>query len=534
VVLAARSVVAAGHPATAAAAADVLAEGGNAVDAVIAATYAACVAEPVLASLGGGGFLMLRLAQGPDTDALQVYDFFTQTPRRRRSADDADVRLIHADFGPATQAFHIGLGTIATPGVLAGLFAAHADHGRMPMRRLVEPAVALARDGVIVSPFQAYLFQVIKAILESRPACAALFASPESEAGRLIGAGERLRLPELADAMEILAIEGCDLFYRGEMGRLLTRDCHDGGGHLDDDDLARYRVERRRPLAIDALGARLRLNPPPASGGLMVGFALSALPAAGLREAGFGSPIHLTRLAACLQATEQEQIPAELLAEPPATAERVLDAAALAAARRRVLAACDGAKPPPARSLLATRGTTHISVIDRTGMAAALSLSNGEASAYVLPGTGILLNNMLGEMDICPGAPNDWPEDRRMSSMMAPMLIVAPDWLVALGSGGSNRIRSALTQVALNLLVFGMALPDAIAAPRLHTYGERINIEPGFAADAVTALRPLARELEPWDSPNMFFGGVHAAMRTASGGSEGAGDARRDGATRLV
>jgi gamma-glutamyltranspeptidase/glutathione hydrolase len=526
-VLAAKGVVAAGHPATAAAAADVLAEGGNAVDAVIAAACASCVAEPVLASLGGGGFLMLRLAGGPDSNALQVYDFFTQTPRRRRSADDADVRLIHADFGPATQAFHIGLGTIATPGVPAGLFAAHADHGRMPMRRLVEPAAALARDGVIVSAFQAYLFQVIRSILESRPACAALFARPGGEDGALIAEGERLRLPDLADALEILAIEGADLFYRGEMAKRLADDCAAGGGHLSRDDLAHYRVGRRQPLTIEALGSRLVLNPPPASGGLMVGFALATLPAEGLREAGFGSRAHLTRLAACLQATEQAKIPLNLLSEPPATAAAVLDPVRIAAARRQALAG-------PLATPIATRGTTHISVIDRAGMAASLSLSNGEASAYVLPGTGILLNNMLGEADVCPGAPGDWPEDRRMSSMMAPMLIMAPDRLVALGSGGSNRIRSALTQVALNLLVFGMALPDAIAAPRLHTYGDRISIEPGFVADAAAALDPFAQQLERWDSPNMFFGGVHAALRTAAGSSEGAGDTRRDGSARLV
>ncbi|MDH5799090.1 MAG: gamma-glutamyltransferase, partial [Paracoccaceae bacterium] len=167
----AKGAIAAGHPETARAAAIILEEGGNAFDAVIGGVMAACIAEPVLASLGGGGFC---LASPPDGSAV-VYDFFTQTPKRR--PDDLDFFPIIADFGTAQQEFHIGMGSIATPGVVAGLFALHRDRGHMPLQRIAEPAIRLARTGVKMNATQAYIFQIVKAIYLSNDTSASFFGS---------------------------------------------------------------------------------------------------------------------------------------------------------------------------------------------------------------------------------------------------------------------------------------------------------------------------------------------------------------------
>ncbi len=189
------------------------------------------------------------------------------------------------------------------------------------------------------------------------------------------------------------------------------------------------------------------------------------------------------------------------------------------------------ARHPPAY-----RGTTHISVIDADGNAAAVSLSNGEGNGFIVGRHGFMLNNMLGEEDLSRGSLDDWREGTRLSSMMAPTIILDGDGTVtALGTGGSNRIRTAILQVAVNLLHHGMRLEDAVASPRLHV--ERCgttSFEPGLSEAAETALRALGDRGHAWPAQNLFFGGVHAARRHAKGDVEGAGDPRRQGRSSVV
>ena len=232
-----------GHTATAAAAGEVLEDGGNAVDAALAALCTACIAEPVLASLGGGGFALVVPAGGVPL----LYDFFPETPSRRRPDDEIDFRAIEADFGTTRQTFHIGLGAAATPGLVRGLFALHRDHGRRPLTRIVEPAVRLASDGIAVTDMAASLFQVVAPILLASPGARQIFAGAPDGAA-LLRVGDRLRWPGLADVLDTLAREGERLFYEGEIARSIDHACAQGGGHLTLADMAAYRVERRPPL----------------------------------------------------------------------------------------------------------------------------------------------------------------------------------------------------------------------------------------------------------------------------------------------
>ena len=214
--MSAKGAIACGHPATAAAAREILEDGGNAFDAALAALCAACVAEPVLCSLGGGGYLLARRANG---EAV-LYDFFVETPLKHRPAGEVDFYPILADFGTATQEFHIGLGAIATPGAVRGLFDAHTDLGSLPMTRLVAPAARIAREGVPLRPVDSYLFQVVGPILAARPEGRALFTQSD---GALVACPDVLRQPELADTLEALAREGAPVtlmsiaaLYQGE------------------------------------------------------------------------------------------------------------------------------------------------------------------------------------------------------------------------------------------------------------------------------------------------------------------------------
>lgn len=510
--------VAAGHELTADAAADMLRAGGNAFDAALAALCAACVAEPVLCSLGGGGFMLARTAAGETT----VFDFFTHTPRRRRPEDELDFFPIHADFGTARQEFHIGLGAIATPGVVRGLFDIHRRLGSMPMTEIVTPAVEHARRGVVLNALQAYIFRVVAPIYTATPEALAIYGGGRGD-GQPAGEGDRVVQPQLADTLEALAREGDDLFYRGEIAAEIDRACRQGGGHLGRDDLEHYRVAHRAPLHLDYRGARFATNAPPASGGLLIGFALRLLDQAPPGKWSFGSRQHLTLLAEVMDQTNRARVEARLDAGVEAGAPRLLDPALLERYRRHVRGRAG-----------ALRGTTHISVMDRHGNLASLTLSNGEGCGRMLPGTGVMLNNMLGEEDINPGGFHRWTPGQRMTSMMSPSMLQWPDGrTVALGSGGSNRIRSAILQVVSNLADFGMEVEDAVQAPRIHFEGGRLSVEDLFGGNVVRALAAAHADTHVWEERNLFFGGVHA-VEFDGRCFRGAGDGRRGGVWRVV
>ena len=518
----AKGAVACGHPATAAAAQEILEDGGNAFDAALAGLCAAAVAEPVLCSMGGGGFLLARRAEG----TALLYDFFVETPLQRRNASDIDFYPILADFGTATQEFHIGLGAIATPGAIRGLFDAHADLGSVPMTRLVEPAARMAREGVPLRPVDSYLFQVVGPILIARPEGRALFTQPD---GALLAYPNILRQPELADTLEALSREGPDLFYQGELGRRLVDDCRDQGGHISTADLSSYRTVKRQPLERRHRDTRILINPPPSAGGILIAFALELLAQTDLGPLGFGTAAHLELLARVMELTNRARVESRLHeaaaeAEEQAAAERLFDPELLARYGAEV-----------AGHPASNRGTTHISVVDAAGNIAALSISNGEGCGYMVPDSGIMMNNMLGEEDLNPHGFHAWPEGSRMSSMMSPTVTYDADGsIAAFGSGGSNRIRTAILQVLLNTMDFGQPIAKAIAAPRLHFENGVANLEGGIDNALGAGLQGPERQVVFWPRHNLFFGGVHAVRRDARGRFDAAGDPRRGGTAVVV
>lgn len=510
-----KGIVAAGHPVTADAAAEILRDGGNAFDAVLAGLLACLTPETVLASLGGGGFLM---AYDASTARTVLYDFFVDTPVRKRAVEKIDFRSVHLDFGPATQEFHVGAGAAAAPGFVPGLFAVHADLCRLPMTRIVEPAVRVARQGVTITPFQAYLFSIIAPILTLEGASRALYA-PE---GHVPAAGEWFRNPALADTLERLALEGADLFIHGDVGQAIRQQSAESGGHLTLEDLDGYRVRKRPPLRWMHHGHEVFLNPAPAAGGPLIAFGLGLLerltsthPAA-TTMAGAPSIVDLARV--MTEINEARRLKGGRLAG-------LTDREVIAAHFERLQG-----RPE------ANRGTTHVSVIDSVGNAAAASVSNGEGNGQMVGGYGFMLNNMLGEEDLNPDGFHAWPPGRRMSSMMSPTIMLAPDGtLTALGSGGSNRIRTAILQVACNLMDQGMTLDEAVSAPRIHVEKcGTVSYEDQFGPEATAQLLAAFPDAHGWPERSMFFGGVHSVRRHPDGRFEGTGDARRAGVSATV
>ncbi|CAN5533243.1 gamma-glutamyltransferase [soil metagenome] len=478
--------MACGHPATGAAAHRVLAAGGNAFDAVVAAGFAAAVAEPTLTSLGGGGFALTRTAAGSEV----LFDFFVDTPGLGEGAAVAEPHFVAVTvrFPGADQVFHAGRGAAAVPGCLAGYLHLHARLGRLPLADVVRPAVALARDGVALNRFQAYVVQLLTPILTLEPPGAALFAP----GGAPLVEGDRYANPATAAFLERLGTGAAGGFDDPATAVAVAADMAAGAGLVTAADLAAYRIVERDPLAITYRGHRVLTNPPPAFGGELVALGLVLLDERG-PEPSHGSADHLVALV-------QTMIEADAVRAAGTVGER----------------------------LRSSGGTTHVSVADGEGNVAAMTTSNGEGSGYLVPGTGVMLNNMLGEDDLHPDGFHAAAPGRRVSSMMAPTVVIGPDGEVALalGSGGSKRIRTALLQVISAVVDHGLDPVAAVTAPRLHWDGEQVHAEPGFAAASLAAVAERW-PVNAWTARDLYFGGAHA-VRPGRGGVA-AGDPRRGG-----
>jgi len=514
-----KGAVACGHPKTAEAAAQILSQGGNAFDAVIAAHLAACVAEPILSSLGGGGFLTAHTQRGENI----VYDFFAHTPKNKLPLSDIDLYPITADFGETTQEFHIGMGSIAVPGSVRGLFNIHRDLGKLPLSVIAEPAIALAKGGVEVNSFQAYVFDIIKPIYQHDETCFELFKSriPDSD-GKLLQAGETLTCPDLANTIEALVLEGERLFYEGEIANSIINACNNNGGLLIHSDFHNYQVIKRKPLSLTYRDFHIFTNPPPSSGGILIAFALTLLQSIKVNEIGNMTSEYLELLTLAMKLTNKARLETESI-DPLLISQHILNQGFLQRYKNEIR-----------NNYSFTRGTTQISVIDKFGNVASLTTSNGEGSGFIAPGTGIILNNMLGEEDLNPGGFNCWKEDQRISSMMAPTILFDRDANpYAIGSGGSNRIRSAILQVLVQLIDYGQNLDDAIENPRIHYENNLLSVEYG----AVNKDQPddfcKGEKIKLWNAKNLFFGGVHA-VHASNKGLQGKGDPRRGGVAIIV
>ena len=517
-----RGAVAAGHPLTAAAGARVLAEGGNAVDACVAAAFAAWVAESPLTGPGAGGFALVLPAGGRPA---RLADFFVATPGLGGGAEEqVDMHAIDVGFGDSetTQVFRIGEPSCAVPGAPAGLEAVHRAYGRLPWAELLAPAIELARSGVELTREQAHLHAILDLILRHQPEGARLDSAPD---GARLQPGDTLRLPELADTLERIAADGAAALYTGELGHAIAEHVQAGGGSITADDLARYRVVWRRPVRITYRGYELISNPPPSSGGILIAYGLSLLERIG--EGAVGSAAAIAALAAVMQ--EQAHVRGEAFAAAlhrGGLAGRLLSEAGLRDGLARLGRTAATEPAPPG-------GTTHVSVVDSAGNAASLTSSTGSGSGVIVPGTGIQLNNMLGEYDLAggPAMPG-----RRLTSMMAPTVVAAPGGAprLVVGSAGSIRLRGAIMQVIANVVGHGLGVAEAIDRPRVHVEGAHLHCEGGFAADALDELEQRGFEVVRWRRRNLYFGGTNAVEVLPDGTLAATGDARRGGAGVVV
>jgi gamma-glutamyltranspeptidase/glutathione hydrolase len=333
-------------------------------------------------------------------------------------------------------------------------------------------------------------------------------------------------MPRYADTLDYLAKNGPREFYEGEIARSVVDACMDRGGHLDLLDFKQYRVIMRSPLSFSYRSYTIHTNPPPNAGGPLIAFLLKLLETVNIVPADYGTARHLNWLTSGFRKT------AEVRAEhiDQLLSQNHLDAVLSGGELLLSLQATMH------RELSKSGNTTHVSVVDQDFNIASVTTSVGEGCGFIIPGTDIMLNNMLGEEDLNTSGFHRWRPDVRISSMMAPTVVSQGGRpVMGLGSGGSNRIRSAIAQAIVHYIDFGLDFDDVVNNARIHWERGHLDIEPGFEEHAINHTElPSDQQRFLWSEKNMYFGGVHAVFIDEKGNMHGAGDRRRAGSVSVA
>lgn len=513
-----KGVIAGGDGLTAEAGYEILKAGGNAFDAAISATLMTFVASSTITSIGGGGFMISSIKNKKPT----LLDFFTHTPIHKRRKEEVEFFPITVDFGDKTQEFHVGMGTAATPGNLAGLFEIHNRYGSLPFEELVKPACEAAKNGVMLHKQTKYQADILRPILVLSDTGRNIY----TDNGNIKQLGEAYRLSRFSDFLEYISKNGPREFYEGEIAKKITDDSYEKGGNLTHKDFLNYKVIERHPLVFPYRDYSIITNAPPNAGGPLIAFTMSLLNHYPLKKDEWGSEYHLNLLAEAIEFTTLAR--KEVFIENRYN-KHVMD---LLLGRDYLNKIINELK----KGLKKSGNTTHVSVADEKDNFVSITTSHGEGCGYYIPDTDIMLNNMLGEEDLCPEGFFNWPTDKRISSMMSPTLFQKDRQTVgALGSGGSNRIRSAIVQAISNYVDFGMSPDQSVNSPRIHWENNHLDVEPGYDINKVDKLElPGDSDKIYWSAKNMYFGGVHGVFKDKTGNLEAAGDRRRVGAIRKV
>ena len=523
-----KGVIAAGAPETAAAGTAMLEQGGNAVDAAVAAAFASFIAEIGVVHLGGSGVAHLY---NPKSGNSLVYDFFSNMPGLgKKVPQPMDFGDVLIDFGETTQSFHLGRASVAVPGNIAGLCQMAADYGRLPLPTLLKPALQLARDGLNLSEFQAKTCQLLEPIYCNTADMREIFQKD----GRIVSPGDHLYIPHLADTLIDLAQEGEGLARNGRLAQAILADQQANRGLLTAADLDNYQVRKVQSIRLPYRDYQILLPPPSSTGGVLTAFILKLMSRFNVGQNRHGSTNHIRLLFELMAATSHARPFWDGWNDTKTTEEaitRFLDddfvqifyeQVQASLASRRASPVVPEPKGPP--------NTSHLSVIDGEGLAVSLTNTAGESAGYVVPGTGYIPNNMLGEADLHPNGFHSRAAGQRIPTMMTPTIVLKDGHTrLVVGSGGSIRIRSAIFQVLSNLLDFGMQLTDAVNTARVHLEDGVLQCEAGYDAAAIDELEAMGYPVNRWQKRSIYFGGAHSVSRTVNGRLVAAGDNRRGG-----
>lgn len=494
-----KGVVAAGDIQTARAGERILKLGGNAYDAAIATILAAPLCEPVFTSLGGGGFM---ITQSPTCKPI-IYDFFVDVPKNNKQGKD--FFPIDVDFGSAVQEFHIGLASSAIPGLVKGVWQIYKDFATMDMSELIQPALQYAREGIYLSSYQADFMKLLYPMFSSQEVSRQIYCPN----GNLLDATTLYKNQQYGDFLEEFSIKGESLFYEGEVAKNIAQYCEKNGGLLTQESLKQYKIHKREPISIQYNNYDIYLNPPPSSGGILIAFSMLLLQ--DKKDLQFGSKEFVHSFLESLKSTSnfrKEYVDAFL---HDANLKTILNNKEIVSAFQYEMN----------KRLNIFGNTTHLSILDEEQNAISITTTNGEGCGHIIPNTGIMFNNMLGEEDLNPNGFFQWQSGIRLPSMMCPTLLSKNNQTkLTLGAAGSNRIRSAILNTILGYMNTN-DIQHAINLPRAHLDKGILYMEKGFMKSKLD----YGYELKYFDELNLFFGGVQGVTCKLEGG----GDIRRGG-----
>ena len=482
---------------------EILRRGGNAIDAAIAVGYSLAVTHPTAGNIGGGGFMVVRLADGRS----MAFDF-----RERAPAAAHERMYLNSEGVYKEPTNHEGYLAVGVPGTVAGFFLAHEELGKLPMSQLLRPAIRQADKGFALSWSMARSFKNLGPRLKKYPGSAKKFLKPDKSPYE---PGEIWRQPDLARTLRRIQKKGRDGFYRGETARLLAQDMKRNGGLISEQDLAGYQALKREPVRGTYRGFEIISMPPPSSGGVALIEMLNILEGFEVAEYGHSSALHLHVMAESMRHAFADR--AQFLGDPDFNPnipiQRLLSKDYAAGLRKRISLNRAGMSDSVYfNTLPEPEETTHYSVIDSAGNSVVVTytLEQGYGSKIVAPGTGFLLNNEMGDFNPEPGLTNDkgligTPPNivapgKRMLSSMTPTL-VAKDGrpLLLIGSPGGRTIINTVLQVILNVVDFEMDIGEAIGAPRIHHqwFPDVLNLEKfGTSSDTIRLLEMFGHEVK--------------------------------------
>ena len=512
----------------------ILKDGGNAVDAAIAVGFALAVTHPYAGNLGGGGFMLIRFADGRST----FIDF------RERAPEKASRNMYLDASGKPTRESLDGWKSPGVPGTVRGFELAHRKYGTRKWAQLIEPAIAFAQRGFAVS------YPLAESLKNARN----LSQNPESKRifqrnGAFWEAGETLAQPELARTLNRIAQNGVNEFYEGETAQKLADAMSRNGGLITLADLKKYTAVERAPLTGSYQGYGIIAAPPPSSGGIGILQMLGMLEGSGYQKSGPGSAVEIQYLAEVMRRYYADR--SQYLGDPdfgklPLTS--LLDPAYI----RRRRDTIDPNRATPSTQILpglpaGREGaeTTHYNVVDAQGNAVAVTytLNEGFGNGITVPGLGFLLNDEMDDFAAKPGSPNVYgliqgernaiqPGKRPLSAMSPTILTRDGKFFMAVGAPGGGRIISAVLQTILNVVDFGMNAQDAVDSPRVHHQWQpdKLYLEPGISPDTVALLK--ARGYDVDHSPGLVLARVEAIVSSGGwlqGGSDGRGSGKTAG-----
>lgn len=486
------------------AAREVADNGGNAVDCALAAALVTINTEPGVCALAGSAFITIWPVDGdPVTVDGNVAVPGAGLDERQRKGGAVQVDI---DYGGGIKTL-AGTGAVAVPGTLAAIECAWKKYGSVSWRTIFEPSIRICREGFPLSAACRYYLGYAADSIFNRSDDG--FAALHHDDGALLNAGERVIVPHLADSLESIAEDGARVFYEGDIATAIARHCREGGGMLTAADLAAYRAIERKPMLIDMGKWCIASNPPPAVGGSVLAAMLMACADIADKRwsrAALGQLIAAQR--ACL---DFRRLNMDLADDVSLAADRLLESVRSGQLLARWMSA----------------STVHTSVVDDGGIGCSITASSGYGSGEMPAGTGVWLNNCLGEIELNRRGLDAGPVGARLPSNMAPSVARGAGSVLAIGSPGADRITTALQQFLINYLQFDMPLRDAIAHPRVHvdTSGERIKL----MAEAGLDLPALDLPVQEFPDIVMYFGGVGAAVFDPATGFDAAADPRREG-----